>query len=122
MSTDGTLVGEWRSLLARHAQVSDALEKELQARHGLSVSELETLQRIAESASDGCRLQALVDEVHMSQSALSRMVSRLEGRGLVVRNSCADDRRGMKACLTDSGRSTLAAAEPTQAEVLRRVL
>lgn len=125
MSTTGSdqgLIAEWRDLLARHARVNDALEKELQTRHGLSVSEFEALQRIAENAEDGCRLQRLVDDVHMSQSALSRLVSRLEDRGLVARASCPEDRRGMKACLTDDGRRTLAEAAPTQADVLRRVL
>jgi DNA-binding MarR family transcriptional regulator len=119
---DQGLISEWRELLARHARVNDALEKELQAKHSLSVSEFETLQRIAESMDDGCRLQQLVDDVHMSQSALSRMISRLEERGLVHRASCPEDRRGMKACLTESGRERLDAATPTQADVLRRVL
>src|SRR3712207_2616234 len=105
-----------------HARVNEALERELQARHGLSVTEFEALQRMAEKTADGCRLQELVDDVHMSQSALSRLISRLEDRGLVHRNPCATDRRGMFACITDAGRDVVAQAEPTQAEVLARVL
>jgi DNA-binding MarR family transcriptional regulator len=116
------LVDEWRDLLARHARVNDALERELQARHGLSVTEFEALQRLAENEKDGCRLQQLVDDIHMSQSALSRLVSRLETRGLVTRKSCTDDRRGIFACLTDAGRERLGEAQPTQHDVLRRVL
>ena len=116
------LVGQWRDLLARHARVNDALERELQARHGLSVTEFEALQRLAENDEDGCRLQQLVDDIHMSQSALSRLVSRLESRGLVTRKSCTDDRRGIFACLTDAGRERLGEAQPTQHDVLRRVL
>jgi DNA-binding MarR family transcriptional regulator len=116
------LVDEWRELLARHARVNAALERELQARHGLSVTEFEALQRLAEKDEDGCRLQQLVDDVHMSQSALSRLITRLEQRGLVDRRSCETDRRGMFACLTQAGRDLLAEAEPTQAEVLARVL
>jgi DNA-binding MarR family transcriptional regulator len=116
------LVGEWRELLARHARVNEALERELQDKHGLSVTEFEALQRLAENDADGCRLQKLVDDVHMSQSALSRLITRLETRGLVARKSCAEDRRGMFACLTDAGRRRLGEATPTQHEVLRRVL
>ena len=123
VATDSAhLVGEWRDLLARHARVNAALERELQRRHQLSATEFEALQRVAENHGDGCRLQQLVDDVHMSQSALSRMVTRLEDRGLVHRKSCADDRRGMFACLTEAGRERLDAAAPTQQEVLRRVL
>jgi DNA-binding MarR family transcriptional regulator len=116
------LVGEWRELLARHAKVNEALERELQRRHGLSVTEFEALQRLSENTEDGCRLQQLVDDVHMSQSALSRLISRLEERGLVARKSCSIDRRGIFACLTPEGAELLAGAEPTQHEVLSRVL
>ena len=119
MPTDDTaLVDSWRELMARHARVNAALERELQRSHRLSVTELEALQRLAEHADHGCRLQQLVDDVHMSQSALSRLVSRLESEGLVERTSCADDRRGIYASLTDAGRERLAAAQPTQRAVL----
>jgi DNA-binding MarR family transcriptional regulator len=127
MSTQGSvgspLVSEWRELLARHARVNEALERELQRRHQLSVSEFEALQALAENASlEGCRLQALVDDVHMSQSAMSRLISRLTDEGLVERRNCTSDRRGIYACITDAGRERLAEAEPTQAEVLERTL
>lgn len=123
MSTTGSsLIGEWRELLARHARVNDALERELQRRHRLSVAEFEALQRLAEGDDHGCRLQALVDDVHMSQSALSRLIGRLNDEGLVERRSCTSDRRGIYAVITDAGRERLAEATPTQAEVLARTL
>jgi DNA-binding MarR family transcriptional regulator len=121
-TSQASLVGEWRELLARHARVNDALERELQRRHRLSVTEFEALQRLAENDHEGCRLQVLVDDVHVSQSALSRLIGRLTDEGLVERRSCTEDRRGIYACLTDDGRKLLAEAEPTQAEVLERTL
>jgi DNA-binding MarR family transcriptional regulator len=123
MSTTGSpLVGEWRELMARHARVTEALERELQRKHGLSVTEFEALQRLAEEDHQGCRLQQLVDNVHMSQSALSRLISRLTDEGLVERRHCSEDRRGVYASLTDAGRKRLAEAEPTHVEVLGRTL
>lgn len=117
-----SLVGEWRELLARHARVNEALERELQRHHRLSVTEFEALQRLAESDDHGCRLQQLVDDVHMSQSALSRLVGRLADEGLVARRNCSDDRRGIYACITAAGRARLREAEPTQHDVLERTL
>ena len=116
------VVGEWRELMARHARVTAELERELKRRHGLTVTEFEALQRMAEDHADGCRLQALVEDVHLSQSALSRLVARLESEGLVARSSCADDRRGVYTCITEEGRKRLAEAAPTQREVLERTL
>lgn len=123
MSTTGSsLMGEWRELLARHARVNEALERELQRRHQLSVSEFEALQCLSEREDNGCRLQQLTGDVHMSQSALSRLVGRLADEGLVERRTCAEDRRGMFAVLTEAGRERLAEATPTHQDVLSRTL
>lgn len=121
-ANSASLATEWRDLMAKHAKVNAALEKDLQRNHRLSVTEFEALARLAETAEDGCRLQQLVDDVHISQSALSRLVSRLHDEGLVNRRACSDDRRGIYACITDEGRARLAEAEVTQAGVLERTL
>jgi DNA-binding MarR family transcriptional regulator len=116
------LVAAWRDLAGRHATVSDDLEHALQARHGLSLSEFEVLERLAESPERRRRIQELADEVRISQSALSRLVSRLGDEGLACRDACADDRRGIYACLTAAGLERVEAARPTQAEVLAKHL
>ncbi|HZO96951.1 MAG TPA: MarR family transcriptional regulator [Gaiellaceae bacterium] len=116
------LVRSWRALDAAHAAVCESLERELQHRHGLTVSEFEVLQRLAEAPGEHSRMQELADSVHLSQSALSRLVGRLEADGLVCRNLCDADRRGIYACLTEAGRKLVAEAEPTQAEVLAATL
>jgi DNA-binding MarR family transcriptional regulator len=114
-------VAEWRDLLARHAAISCALERELQA-YELGVSEYEVLERLAGKDKDERRMQELADAVHLSQSALSRVVARLEADGLVKRGMCPDDRRGIIACLTPSGRERYEAARPTHRKVLAETL
>ena len=83
--------------------MSCALERELQAAHGLGVSEFEVLEWLAMHGKDDCRMQELSEGVHLSQSALSRLVGRLEADGLVFRRLCQADRRGIYACITDEG-------------------
>ena len=112
----------WRDLLDSHARVSGALEKALQVEHGLGVSEFEVLDRMANGDKDQRRMQELADSVHLSQSALSRLIGRLESEGLVTRAICSDDRRGIFACLTDAGRERYAQAAPTHARVLAEQL
>ncbi len=121
-SATSDLEQQWRELFVRHAKVSDALERELQRGHDISVTELEALERLGERDEGGCRLQQLVDDVHMSQSALSRLVSRLEAKGLVERKSCAQDRRGIYAHVTDAGRAVVEEARPTRQRVLAEQL
>lgn len=112
----------WRQLMSSHARVSDALERALEERHALSLSEFEVLQRLAESPEGYRRMQELADEIHLSQSALSRLVGRLEKAGLAEREICETDRRGIYATLTDAGRAVQKEAEPTHRRVLAATL
>ena len=64
-------------------------------------------------------MQELAHEVHLSQSALSRLISRLERDGLVDRASCTEDRRSVFVTITDAGRERFLTARPTQRAVLR---
>jgi DNA-binding MarR family transcriptional regulator len=122
ISEDTELVDAWHELLARHARATSSLERRLQHDHGLGVSEYEVLERLAVASKEESRMQELADAVHLSQSALSRVVARLEADGLVRRGMCPEDRRGIMACLTDSGRARYEAARPTHREVLAETL
>jgi DNA-binding MarR family transcriptional regulator len=111
-------VKRWRDLARLFASTSCQLDKALHDRHGLGMSEFEILDRLAESADCAARMQGLGEEAHLSQSALSRAVDRLEREGLVERTSCSTDRRGVYVRITDSGRERWAQACPTQRAVL----
>jgi DNA-binding MarR family transcriptional regulator len=121
-SSADPVVATWRSITASHAAACAALEHELGARHGLGVSEFEVLERLAESDERKFRAQELATAVHLSQSALSRLIDRLVRHGLVERCLCDADRRGIYVVLTDAGRERHAQALPTHREVLSRVL
>ena len=114
------VVGTWHYVLAKHAKAMCALERELGDRHGLGPSEFEVLDRIVRHEKSP-RIQELCDEVHLSQSALSRVVARLEKSALVARDVCTADRRGVYVCITDEGRRKYAEALPTQRAVLNEI-
>ena len=116
------LAQEWRGLMARHAAVSCALSAALQHTHGIGVHEFEVLEHLANADRGQRRIQELADAVALSQSALSRLVARLEKDGLVERCMCDFDRRGIYASLTAAGRERYEQALPTQREVLARTL
>src|ERR1700754_1850869 len=116
------MVRAWRALAASHAAVCSALERELGERHGLGVSDFEVLERLAERAGNPFRVLEVADAVHLSQSALSRLISRLERTGLVERCLCGEDRRGIYVTLTEAGRLRHDEAAPTHREVITGVL
>lgn len=111
-------IDEWRALLDRHAVLSAALEKGLQDGHGIGLSEFETLDRLVEANCGRYRMQDLAGDSHLSQSALSRAVARLEKAGLVRRDICTDDRRGVFVCLTSAGAMMHREALPTHRAIL----
>ena len=120
--TADSVVTAWREVAACHAAACAALERELGERHGLGVSDFEVLQRLAESEKRKFRAQDLADAVHLSQSALSRLVDRLARHRLVERCGCAGDRRGIYVVLTEAGEQRHAEAAPTHRGVLERTL
>ena len=123
MTVENTeIVDVWHDLLDRYARSVSALERALEHEHGLGVSEYEVLERLASQDPASSRMQDLAEAVHLSQSALSRVVGRLEAEALVVRKMCAQDRRGIFACLTDEGRARYEQARPTHREVLAATL
>lgn len=116
------VVTAWREMAACHAAACAALERELGERHGLGVSDFEVLERLAESDGRKFRAQDLAEAVHLSQSALSRLVDRLARHGLVERCGCDVDRRGIYVVLTEAGERRHAEAVPTHRGVLARHL
>jgi DNA-binding MarR family transcriptional regulator len=122
MTERDQLLSKWRELESEHARVREALEHALQRDHRLSLTEYEVLRRLGESPEGKRRIQELAEEIHLSQSALSRLVQRLEDDGFVCRNVCDHDRRGVFACVTDAGRKAQADAQPTHVSVLTETL
>src|SRR6476620_3883496 len=93
--------------------------------HGLGASDFEVLDILAAEApreGDQCRVQNLVGRVHLSQSALSRLIGRLEKEGLVERSVCVEDRRGVYVALTRKGRNLHTEVPPLQRQALDRML
>jgi len=105
-------LGAWRGLLRVHARLTRELDAELVGAHGLALSSYEVLLFL-EDAPDGLRMAQLADSVLLSRSGLTRLVDRLEQRGLVRRESCPSDLRGFNAVLTEEGRTALQAARET---------
>jgi DNA-binding MarR family transcriptional regulator len=120
--TGDALAAAWHSLLERHARAHGALERALRE-HDLGVSEFEVLERLAnDPGTDQRRMQELGKALHLSQSALSRVVGRLEQDGLVKRGMCAEDRRGVFVCISEAGRDRYEAARPAHRAALAETL
>ncbi|MEW2298388.1 MarR family transcriptional regulator [Streptomyces sp. NPDC006655] len=123
-TAEARLEDRWRDILSVHARTMCEIDRVLHP-HGLGASDFEVLDLLAtETPAEGdhCRVQNLVGRVHLSQSALSRLIGRLEKDGLVERSVCVEDRRGVWVALTAKGRALHAEVRPLQRAVLERML
>jgi DNA-binding MarR family transcriptional regulator len=112
----------WRAYLVGTTLLMDRLDRELRERHSLSLPEYEILVRLSESEEGRLRMAVLADSVSHSRSRVTHTVARMEAVGLVNRDSCLSDGRGVEAVLTDQGRETIREAAPTHVSAVRRLL
>jgi DNA-binding MarR family transcriptional regulator len=109
----------WRGFLRVHAGLVRELDRELDAAHALPLTHYEVLLYLEAAPGHRLRMSELAASVLLSQSGVTRLVDRLERDGLVVREPCPEDRRGLLARLTDEGLRRLAAARPTHLAGIR---
>ena len=102
----------WLAFLRAHSRVTDVLERELEAAEDLPMNWFDVLEQLRQAPEQQLRMQDLGERLAMSASGLSRRVSRMEHAGLVERQPCPDDRRGVLVVLTGLGKRRYRKALP----------
>lgn len=119
------LAHSWSALSLLHGRIEGKVERALQAGHRLSAREyslLDVLSRQHDGEGGHLQMWQVADSVVLSQSATTRLVTRLEERGLLSRYLCPTDRRGIYTDVTGEGAQLLANARPTHNTALREAL
>jgi DNA-binding MarR family transcriptional regulator len=112
----------WRRLAALHALIERDLERALTAGHHLSVVEFTVLDALSLQNGWHLRMAQLARVAALSSSAATRLVTRLEDRGLLQRCICPEDRRGIYTELTKNGSRLLGKARVTHDRTLHDTL
>ncbi|WP_432094831.1 MarR family winged helix-turn-helix transcriptional regulator [Streptomyces sp. bgisy100] len=109
----------WRTHLDVNKLLMHQLEKDLQP-FGLTNNDYEILVNLSESPELRMRMSDLAAATLQSKSRLSHQITRMENAGLVRREHCESDRRGLYACLTDEGSDTMRRVAPHHVASVRR--
>lgn len=112
----------WRGWIAASMLLPDRLNRDLQEQHGLTGTDYQILVELSESPDRRMRMSTLADHAQLSRSRLSHQIDRMAKAGLVTRELCEQDGRGMFAVMTDQGWEKIAAAAPDHVESVRRHL
>jgi DNA-binding MarR family transcriptional regulator len=112
----------WRAFLDVSRLLFEQLNRQLSDEAGMSLAEYEILVQLSEAPGRRLRMSELADRVVSSRSRITHTVGRLQDRGLVLREPCADDGRGVLCVLTDDGFARLEGAAPGHVEMVRTIM
>src|ERR1700744_6579317 len=109
----------WRAYLATSKLLTRQLDRDLHS-FGLSINDYEILVVLSEAPDHRLRMTDLADATAQSRSRLSHQITRMETAGLVRRDSCPGDKRGLFAVLTEAGLATIERVAPDHVDSVRR--
>ena len=107
-----TYLEKWFDFNRRQVELEALLEQTIaeQSDQSLTLKEFYLFHFLNQAQEKSLRQIDLPDKLHLSPSAVSRMVARLEAKncGLLSRRCCDQDKRASFICLTKEGQTTLA--------------
>lgn len=109
----------WRAYHRMVRELDSRIRRELVRDTGLSDADYEILRPLAEAPDRALRARVLRSAVGWEKSRLSHQIGRMERRGLVTREHCAEDSRSAVVRLTDTGHEAIVAACCEHARAVR---
>lgn len=115
---NGSEQSAWRTHLEVSRMLAYQLERDLQP-FGLTMNDYEILVNLSEAEDHQMRMSDLARATLQSKSRLSHQITRMEEAGLVRRQNCQSDRRGLFAVLTETGWATMTKVAPHHVSAVR---
>jgi DNA-binding MarR family transcriptional regulator len=112
----------WKAVRDLGQPLWTALGRDLQRESGLSMADYQVLVVLSESPGSVLAYRDLADATGWEKSRLSHHITRMEKRGLVRREGCAEDARSANVVLTEQGRGCIESAAPGHVESVRRLV
>ncbi len=113
-------IAAWVRFIAVVELLPGALDSQLRRDHDLTHFEYFVLAMLSEAPDRTLRMSLLAGRTNATLPRLSHVVSRMEGRGLLERTPCAEDRRASNVRLTDVGHDAIVAAAPGHVATVRQ--
>lgn len=94
----------WTGFIKAQQLLIDKVEEKLKKKHFPSLSWYDVLWELEKSAEGSLRLNDIGKKVLLNKYNVTRLIDRMEKEGLVSREACPIDGRGVFACITPKGR------------------
>ena len=97
----------WRSILNAKRAVDRSIDLQLQDSLDISTADFSVLVVLSEAEDNVVRMRTLCESLEWDRSRMSHQITRMERRGLVTKERCACDNRGIDVTLTEHGRTVI---------------
>jgi DNA-binding MarR family transcriptional regulator len=94
-------------LVRTHRKLTETLGRELEESAGIPLVFFDVLIHVAAAPDGYLTMSRLSTDVSLTTGGVTRLVDRMVGAGLVVREHCPNDRRSVHVVLTPEGRVCL---------------
>lgn len=112
----------WEQVAQLVHMVETALGQWLMTHYNLGLTEYRAIVYVSQSQAQEVRLNDLAAYLNLNQSSVTRLVIRLEVKGLLTRDSCPSDGRGVYAKLTPEGDALVSKAQPAYSAMLKQAI
>jgi DNA-binding MarR family transcriptional regulator len=109
----------WMTFRHMRRQLDVTLERRLHADAGISTADFEILLALHDEPGHRLRAGRIADAIDWEKSRVSHQLTRMESRGLVAREECDDDARGIWLTITPEGTAAVVHAIEDRTEVVR---
>lgn len=112
---DKEQLGAWRAFLRAHSTMLRRIGRDLDEAELPPLTWYDVLAELRDEPEARLRQVEIAERVLISDSGLSRLLDRMEAKGLVERVQCPGDRRSLHVALTADGREMLERMWPVYA-------
>jgi DNA-binding MarR family transcriptional regulator len=112
----------WLKIVQVHDRITRRVDSALHRQHGISLTSLEALRRIADAPGEQASMSQVAEAVGLSPAGVTSTVDRLVAEGLVLRERGTGDQRLLHARLTPAGRERVDAAARTHDDIVAQLL
>ena len=111
----------WRAHIETFEILRARIEARLHQDSQLSSGDYRVLLALDEAAGKALRSSELAAHIEWERSRLSGQLGRMEKRGLIRREPCADDARGARVVLTDEGARAFGASTAPHLKAIKEL-
>lgn len=112
----------WVTFVSATSLLDRVLDQQLRTDAGLSHVQYGILARLSDAPDRSMRMQALAETMAIAKSGLSYQIAQLEKAGLVTREACRYDERGVIAAITPIGMEAVRRAAPGHVSLVRELV